>query len=135
MVTLPKHEEAERTVQYDVLRRAYDGAFREWVAQTNRQGSFTALDRDCGRALESSSTALQDLRGALVDFLMRRPRPLTTTESEVREAAYFIWLNAGRPAETAISDWIAAGQQMALPVAGRGHESRHLSSVKYASQA
>jgi len=51
---------------------------------------------------------------------MSSPQPLTT-ESHVREAAYFIWLNAGRPGQTAMSDWISAGRQFALPMVTRRH--------------
>jgi len=120
MATVPQREESEDTLQYDGLRRAYDAAFREWAAQTNRQGSFAALDEGCDRALKSSSKALRDLRAALVAFLMSSPQPLTT-ESHVREAAYFIWLNAGRPGQTAMSDWISAGRQFALPMVTRRH--------------
>ena len=115
MGTLSKGRGSERSVKYDGLRRSYDVAFREWVVQRNRLALFATSDQDYGRILESSSSALRDRRDTLVDFLMSNsPSPLTM-ESCVREAAYFIWLNAGRPAETAISDWTAAGRQLALP--------------------
>lgn len=50
---------------------------------------------------------------------MSSPQP-STTESHVREAAHFICPNAGRPSQTAMSDWISAGRQFRLlPMATR----------------
>jgi len=120
MATVPKREESEGTLQYDGLRRAYDAAFREWTVQTNRLGSLAAPDKGCARS-KAHRKHSGSFCAALVALLMSSPQP-STTESHVREAAYFICPNAGRPSQTAMSDWISAGRQFKLlPMATRRH--------------
>ena len=107
-------ERSERTLRYNGLRQAYDSAFREWILQTRRNDSQETKDLEDDGAMKSSPRVVRDRRDAMVEFLLSTPQSFRPAESQVREAAYFIWVNAGRPKETAMSDWITASRKLAL---------------------
>jgi hypothetical protein len=116
MLTPPTSGQSESTLEYRQLRLYYDMAFREWIAQARRrQDSIATPDPDADHALETSAAAVRDYRDRIVDFLLTNPHTSELTELQVREAAYFRWLNAGRPVETALPDWLAAQRQLASP--------------------
>jgi len=115
MATVPNRDQYERTRRYKDLRRGYDSAFREWIVHTRRKNSPTAKDREGDGARESPATAVRHHRDTIVDFLLSTtPHSFHPAESRVREAAYFFWINAGRPVETVMSDWISASRQLAF---------------------
>jgi hypothetical protein len=114
MAALQNREASERTLRYNGLRGAYDSAFREWIVRTRRNDSLGTKDLQDDIAMGTSATVVRDLRDTVVDFLLKTPHTFRSAESQVREAAYFIWVNAGRPNETAMSDWIAASRELAL---------------------
>lgn len=115
MATRSNTEKSENTVRYRQLRLCYDTAFREWIAQTRiRQDSIATRGADEDRAAERTAAAVRDHRDRIVEFLLARPKPGQPAESQLREAAYFLWLNAGCPAETAVPDWLAAQRQLEM---------------------
>jgi hypothetical protein len=109
------------------LRLYYDRAFQEWIAQTRlRQDSPAARAGDAHHVAEGSAAAVRDHRDRIVEFLLARPEPVHPGESQVREAAYFLWLNAGCPAETALPDWLAAQRQLEMSRRTQRHRGRLL---------
>lgn len=109
MPTLPTSDKSESALRYSRLRSRYDAAFREWIAQTHRpEESIAVPDHEPRRAIESATSTFRYHRDKLAAFLLQSRHAIPPAESQVREAAYFLWLNAGCPVETAMSDWIAA---------------------------
>lgn len=125
-MTPPASDKSERALAYRQLRRYYDMAFREWIAQTQRVQDAAAPDPEAGRAVESSAATVRNYRDRIVDLLLTNSGTEGLTESHVREAAYFRWLNAGCPMESALPDWLAAQGQLATPGSAEHHRSRLL---------
>ena len=51
-------------------------------------------------------------------------------ENAIREAAYYIWKNAGCPSNTSLQDWNAAIQQLSACSCNNKTTSKNTSSVK-----
>lgn len=113
MVSVPNKRESETTEQYKGLRQRYDAAFRELIVQTHRRQESVAVDdSDRDKEVESSAKAVRNYRDRIVEFLLRHEGGAEPVQSQVQEAAYFLWLNAGCPVGTSMSDWFTAHQQM-----------------------
>jgi hypothetical protein len=113
MVLVPKKHESEATEQYKGLRQCYDAAFRELIVQTHRRHeSMAVTDADGDGNVESSARAVRNHRDRIVEFLLRSEDGAQPAQSRVQEAAYFVWLNAGCPVGTSMSDWLAAHRQI-----------------------
>ena len=115
MVSVPNKRESEATEQYKGLRQRYDAAFRELIVQTHRRQESVAVDDpDCDRDVESSARTVRNHRDRIVEFLLRHEDGAESAQSRVQEAAYFLWLNAGCPVGTSVSDWFAALRQISI---------------------
>jgi hypothetical protein len=114
MLICSSSAETEGTEQYKRLRQRYDVAFRELIVQTRRRQESMAVD-DPDDAVESSARAVRDHRDKIVEFLLRSQDGAEPAPSRVQEAAYFLWLNAGCPVGTSVSDWFAALRQISIP--------------------
>ena len=116
MVSVPNKRESEATGPYKGLRQRYDAAFRELIVQTHRRQESMAIDdSERDRDVESSARAVRNHRDRIVEFLLRHEDGAEPAQSRVQEAAYFLWLNAGCPVGTSMSDWFAAHRQMSMP--------------------
>lgn len=118
MEAIHKMNGQDRSVQFARLREVYDIAFRELVVETRLQQ--LRIQSPCTAALlphrrkqfEEATLAVRYRRDMMADFLLMSVQtPLT--DASLQEAAYFVWLNAGRPTGTSILDWFTAQRQLA----------------------
>ncbi|MDX2153208.1 MAG: DUF2934 domain-containing protein [Bryobacteraceae bacterium] len=91
---------------YTLLRGSYDAAFQELI-DNRRNGAQ-------GESVRASEETVRYHRDRVAEFLLTEREPEPDTQSRLRVAAYFIWLNAGSPAGTAVSDWIFAEREAHL---------------------
>jgi hypothetical protein len=64
--------------------------------------------------MESAATAVRDLRDRHGRFPAIYSAPVSSGGISGAGGRLLIWVNAGRPTETALSDWIAASRELAL---------------------
>jgi hypothetical protein len=95
--------------RYSRLRNNYNEAFRELIVRTNL---FEASDEDPGleTEMEHSEAEVRFRRDQIAAYLLGEQDG--RREEQVREAAYFRWLDAGSPTGTALEDWFAAERSL-----------------------
>ena len=86
------------------LRQQYDAAFRKLAKARQGKGGTDELHQ-----LEAEVRLYRD---CLADVLLKGSERKIDEPSRVREAAYYIWLNAGQPHGTSLCDWMDARKQV-----------------------
>jgi hypothetical protein len=112
MTITPKRKISDRSLQIARLRREYDAAFRELIVESRRcRTRSSAASAELCAGMEAAAAAVRQQRDKIAAVLLSEPEA-PPGDHRVQEAAYFRWLNAGRPSGTAMSDWFAAQQQI-----------------------
>lgn len=107
---------ATRSAEYERLRKLYDNAFREWI-EASRSHDFRTghpapdTETEAQARMAAARALVRQRRDALAAFLSSSNQ-VNAPYAQVEHAAYFIWLNAGRPSGTAAADWFCAQKQL-----------------------
>ncbi len=114
--------------QFQRLRKAYDAAFQNWTRQVRLLESLTSGSvqdssaiEEARRQVEQAQIAYRESRNLLAEFIMAGAAPTPTEsgaeshldqKSQVERLAYGLWEEAGRPDDSADTDWQRAEQRV-----------------------